>query len=106
MALVRPAAILLLFSTSACGGCEGEVPADVPELGALSMPPSVVGRDGGPAAMVAGRMVWAFGDTLMTVTDADGFTYRSATAGWATGRGLDLDESLGPEGAPFQLLPY
>ena len=41
----------------------------------------------------------------MTVTGADGFSYRSATAGWADGASLTLDEPLDAAGAPFQLLP-
>jgi hypothetical protein len=40
----------------------------------------------------------------MTVTGADGFNYRSATAAW--GLPLVLDEALDTKGAPFQLLPY
>lgn len=87
------------------GGCE-EIPADVPEIGPLSMPAVVTGRDGGSAAMVGGRMLWAFDDTLMTVFGADGFSYRSATAGWATGASTHLAEALDTNGAPYQLVPY
>jgi hypothetical protein len=51
-------------------------------------------------------MLWTFGDTLMTVTGADGFNYRSATAGWSSPGSLQLDEALDATGAPFQLFPF
>jgi hypothetical protein len=88
------------------GGCSSPSPG-LPsrDLGALSKPAVVTARDGGAAALVAGRMLWTFGDTLMTVTGADGFNYRSATAGWASGGDLQLDEALDATGAPFQLFP-
>ena len=86
-------------------GC-WEVPATVPELGPLSMPAVVTGRDGGSAAMVNGRMLWTFNDTLMTVFGIDGFSYRPTTAGWADGTSTQLAESLDSNGAPYQLVPY
>jgi hypothetical protein len=51
-------------------------------------------------------MLWTFNDTLMTAYGADGFSYRSATAGWADGASLDLDEDLDSNAAPYQLVPY
>jgi len=78
----------------------------VRDLGDLSMPRLVVGRDGGAAGLVGGRMLWTFGDTLMTGAGADGFNYRSATAAWGDGASLSLTEPLDAAGAPFQLLPY
>ena len=66
----------------------------------------VTARDGGSAALVGGRMLWTFGDTLMTVTGADGFNYRSATAAWGSLGGLQLDEALDATGAPFQPFPF
>jgi hypothetical protein len=101
---VRIRLALLLSIAIACG--DDETPADVPELGPLRSPAVVTGRDGGAAAMVAGRMLWTFNDTLMTVYGADGFSYRSSTAGWAEGASLSLAESLDPNAAPYQLLPY
>jgi hypothetical protein len=102
---VRRQALLGLVIALGCRN-EPETPADVPELGAVSMPRVVTGRDGGAAALVAGRMLWTFNDTLMTVNGADGFSYRSATAACADGDSLALDEPLDPNGAPYQLLPY
>ncbi len=98
--------LLAACAVAACADCDSEVPATVPEIGALSVPTVVTGRDGGAAAMVGGRMLWTFNDTLMTVYGADGFSYRSATAGWADGASLDLDEDLDTNAAPYQLVPY
>ena len=77
------------------------------DLGALSMPPAVTARDGGASVLVGDRVLWMFGDTLMTVTAADGFNYRSATAAWGgVASPLLLDEPVDTAGAPFQLIPY
>jgi hypothetical protein len=77
------------------------------DLGALSMPPVVTARDGGASVLMADRVLWMFGDTLMTVTAADGFNYRSATAAWGgLVSPLRLDEPVDGVGAPFQLFPY
>ena len=91
---------------AACGGSAANAPATAPELGALGHPTVVTARDGGASVSVRERTLWLFDDTLMTVTGADGFSYRSATAGWADGASLTLDEPLDAAGAPFQLLPY
>ena len=76
------------------------------DLGALSKPGVVTARDGGAAALIGGQMLWTFGDSLMTVTGADGFTYRSSTAAWGAPGARALSEALDATGAPFQLLPY
>jgi hypothetical protein len=90
---------------AACGAAPGGV-ATVTELGALGHPSVVTARDGGASVALGGKTLWLFSDTLMTVTGADGFTYRSSTAGWADGASLALTEPLDAAGAPFQLLPY
>jgi hypothetical protein len=101
--LVRlPSASSALFAATLCGCSSSAPPTD---LGSLSKPAVVTARDGGAAALVGGRMLWTFGDTLMTVTGADGFNYRSATAGWSSPGSLQLDEALDAAGAPFQLFP-
>jgi hypothetical protein len=104
--VVVRSSLVLAVLVSAVPSCRSEVPATVPELGALSVPAVVTGRDGGAAAMVGGRMLWTFNDTLLNVFGADGFSYRSATAGWASGPSLLLDEALDANGAPLQLVPY
>jgi hypothetical protein len=90
-----------------CAACSSPTqPAPTKDLGALAKPAVVTARDGGAAARIGDLMCWTFGDTLMTVTGADGFNYRSATAAWGSPGQLTLDEPLDPTGAPFQLLPY
>ncbi len=76
------------------------------DLGALSMPSVVTARDGATTAQIGGRTLWTFGDTLMSAVGADGWQYRSATAGWGTGTTLGLEEALDAKGTPFQLIPY
>ncbi len=49
-------------------------------MGALTMPSTVLGRDGGAGAIVGGQVVWAFGDTFITTHAADGSYYRTNTA--------------------------
>jgi hypothetical protein len=89
------------------GACAPPMPAPTStDLGPLSKPPVVSARDGGAAVLVGDRMLWTFGDTLMTVTGADGFNYRSATAAWAQPGELAVEEALDSTGAPLQLFPY
>ena len=91
---------------AACAGPPASGVATVPELGALGHPSVVTARDGGASVAVRGKTLWLFSDTLMTVTGADGFSYRSSTAAWGDGASLTLTEPLDAAGAPFQLLPY
>ena len=98
-----PVACIALLA--ACGESSAP-PATVPELGALGHPAVVTARDVGASVAVRSKTLWLFGDTLMTLTGADGFSYRSSTAGWADGASLTLTEPLDAAGAPFQLLPY
>jgi hypothetical protein len=80
--------------------------------GFLSKPATVLGRDGGMATVIGGRMVWMFGDTLLTVAAADtGLTIRSSTAGrgpagpWSSASGL-LEEPVDGGGAPFEAIQF
>jgi hypothetical protein len=98
--------VLGLVAVIASGCTPDEVPSEVPELGALSLPSVVTGRDNGLSASVGNRTLWIFNDTLMTVYGVDGFSYRSATAAWGNGASLDLHDTLDPNGAPYQLIPY
>jgi len=104
--MTRPVVMILLAAVTAACSPPPSVRAFT-DLGALSMPPVVTARDGGASVRVGNRVLWTFGDTLMTVTATDGFNYRSATAAWgALAAPLALDEPLDSAGAPFQLLPY
>jgi hypothetical protein len=96
---------LLLLALAGCT-CSRSPSIAARDLGALARPGVVTARDGGAAALVGGRMLWLFGDTLMRVTGADGFSYRSCTAAWGALGSLALDEALDATGAPFQLIPY
>src|SRR5450432_1838062 len=105
--LIRRVALAFLLATGAgCGDAPASGPASAPELGARGHPPGVTARDGGASAGIKSKTLWLFSDTLMTVTGSDGFSYRSATAGWGDGPSLVLTEPLDAAGAPFQLLPY
>src|SRR4051794_7930721 len=97
--------VWLVVLVAGCSSAAPPAPAWM-DLGALSMPAVVTVRDGGASALVGGTILWTFGDTLMTVTAADGWNYRSSTAAWAPAGQLALEEALDTTGAPFQLLPY
>src|SRR5258708_28766215 len=101
----RAGPVVCVALLAACGASSAP-PAMVPERGALGHPAVVTARDVGASVAVHAKTLWLFGDTLMTLTGADGFSYRSSTAGWADGASLTLTEPLDTAGAPFQLLPY
>lgn len=87
-------------------GCSSSPAPTATDLGPLSKPAVVTARDGGAAARIGSRILWTFGDTLMTAKGDDGFNYRSATGAWGAPGELLLEEPLDGAGAPFQLLPY
>ncbi len=108
---LRRARLVLVLATIASACHPAAVPPRVTtpavvDLGPLSMPPVVTGRDGGAAGLVGGRMLWVFQDTLMSVEGADGNRYRTSTAALGRGASLALEEPLDRAGAPFELLPY
>jgi hypothetical protein len=96
----------LALTLFGCSSSRPSVGAAAHDLGALSMPSVVTGRDGGGSVLVGARVLWMFGDTLMTVVGADGFQYRSATAAWGDRGSLALDDVLDSAGTPSQLFPY
>src|SRR4029078_13106621 len=81
---------------------------EVKEIGALGHPASVTFRDGGSSARVGGRLLWTFGDTLLSVPAADGRSFRSSTAPYAKQDGdlLSVADDTDANGAPRQLVPY
>jgi len=106
LAVTAATAVAAAAALAACGG-SAAAPRPFTDLGALSMPAAVTARDGGASVLVGNRVLWMFGDTLMTVTAADGFNYRSATAAWGSvAAPTALDEPLEATGAPSQLFPY
>jgi len=79
----------------------------VRELGALANPPSVKVRDGGPSGLVGGKMLWTFGDTILTQPNEDGvmgITNSAATA--PLSNPMSLTATLDSTGAPVLLVPY
>jgi hypothetical protein len=81
--------------------------ASVQPLGTLSRPATVLTRDGGSTALIGGRLLWFFGDTLLKQPAADGASYRSNTAAWSpTGSPAALQEPLDAHSAPSQFIPF
>jgi hypothetical protein len=64
-------------------------------------------RDGGETALVGGRVLWAFGDTLFPSSAPDGTHLRSSSWAWSDpGRPESLDDVVEPDGTPVQLVPF
>ncbi len=83
--------------------------ASVEDLGLLPLPSEVaVGRDGGQSGVLAGKLLWTFGDTFLTAKNpVDGSNVLSATGAWATpGEPLALVQPVDGGGFPAQLIPY
>jgi hypothetical protein len=100
------------ISVAACGGApttnDIEV-VGVEDLGLLPQPSTVVvGRDGGPAGVLHGRMLWTFGDTFLGARNpVDNSNVLSATGGWSSlSTPLDLLQPVDANGFPAQLIPY
>jgi hypothetical protein len=82
-------------------------PVSSRDLGALGRPAAVLTRDGGASALVGGKLLWFFGDTLLARPAADGGTYRADSAAWSMPSAPTvLQEPLDAHGAPFQFLPF
>jgi hypothetical protein len=96
--------LLLVIAFAACTTEKPLLPPT--DLGALSKPTVVTARDGGDSVLVGKNVLWLFGDSLMTITGADGFNYRSSTVAWGAPGSLALTEALDANGAPFQAFPY
>lgn len=83
------------------------VVASTKDLGAISKPAHVVGRDGGPSCAVGGKILWTFGDTLLNPAASNGETFRTNTAALATPASpTSVTEPLDPSGAPYQFVPF
>lgn len=89
---------------------KGEV-ASVREIGPLSFPAIIRGRDGGYSARFQDRSVWVFGDTVLNSAGEDGSQWRSST--WCHTKDFDgrdgmsgFDEPVDGKGAPFEFLPF
>ena len=81
----------------------------VVDLGQLPQPSTtVVGRDGGPAGLLGGRILWTFGDTFLQARNpVDNSNVLSATGGWSSvDAPLVLTQPVDAGGFPAQLIPY
>ncbi|MFO0549628.1 MAG: DUF4185 domain-containing protein [Polyangiaceae bacterium] len=82
---------LLLF------GCSQADPAfevrEAKEIGLVPNAPDIIGRDGGDSAVVWGRSVWLYGDTVLTIDDDVGTNWHSNSASSTTD--LDASDGLG-----------
>lgn len=76
-------------------------------LGPIGAPATVTARDGGASALIGGRILWTFGDTLSTAKGVDGSSGRSNTAALADpAKPLVVSEPLDTKGVPGALLPF
>lgn len=79
------------------------------DLGLLPLPSEVaVGRDGGNAGLLGGKLLWLFGDTFLTEKNpVDNSNALSATAAWSTVESpLALVQPVDDDGFPNQTIPY
>lgn len=79
------------------------------ELGVVSQSSLIIGRDGAASALLWGRAVWVFGDTVMRIPDSEGQTWHdnsfSLTADLDATDGIGgLAEPTDAAGAPAYLL--
>jgi hypothetical protein len=83
----------------------------VTELGPITQNEVIRGRDGAQSALVDGRPLWTFGDTILSVPGHDGDSWADNTLSWTD----DLDASdgitltgdhLDATGAPTEFLPF
>ena len=105
--------MLLACFLCACGGIGVRPPevkvVEAHEVGVLPQSPLITGRDGGDSAFLWGHSVWAFGDTVLSVPDADGVTWHHNS--FSASDDLDgedgvtwLPERLDGAGAPRYLI--
>jgi hypothetical protein len=104
--------LFLLCALGGLGACASQpAPAAVvgsaQELAPLATPAGVVGRDGAASAALWGEDVWLFGDTFLSVPNAEGMTFVSntySTSGLQLDGGLTWTQPLDDAGAPAELL--
>jgi hypothetical protein len=77
--------------------------ASTKDLGVVGKPASVMVRDGGATLLLGGRLLWMFGDTLVS----NDTQVRSNTAALADPRNpLVTHEPLDANGRPYQFVPF
>lgn len=100
---------LLCLGALACGGTPPAARVlSSSETGTVSQPPLIIGRDGGGSALLWGLSVWAFGDTVSTVADANGQTWHNNsfafTSNLSAVQGVALADRTDAVGAPTYFL--
>ena len=98
-----------LLCSLACGSPPALVVLEARETGTVSQPTFIIGRDGAGSALLWGRSVWTFGDTVSSVADAAGATWHNNscayTANLSAAGGVTLTSPTDSVGAPLYLLP-
>lgn len=88
---------------------DGPAVASAEELGVVGQSEAIQGRDGGQSALLWGRSVWTYGDTVLNVNDVDGRNWHHNSVSWtedldASDGVDDLTEPLDEAGAPAWLV--
>lgn len=105
---VEPSLLLKSSSlTSTLNQASSLTIASVTEIGAIGKPASVAVRDGGASAIIGGKLLWYFGDTIFSPASVDGTNLRANTAALANPTNpLVVSEPLDANGAPYQFVPF
>lgn len=99
----------LVLGALSCGHPPALRVLDARETGTVSQSAVIVGRDGGGSALLWGRSVWVFGDTVSAIPDVNGQTWHdnssAVTATLSALTGVALTQSTDAAGAPTYFLP-
>jgi hypothetical protein len=92
-----------------CAHPSGVHVIDAKEIGTISQSKLIIGRDGGGSGLVWGLSLWAFGDTVISVPDAEGQTWHHNSFSFtknlnATNGIASLSERIDASGAPEYLV--
>jgi hypothetical protein len=97
---------IVAWAATACAAVPLTVES-VRDLGVVGKPATVVGRDGGESALIGGKLLWTFGDTMFAPKSEDGANMRTNTAALADPRRpLEVTEPTDAQGAPLQAVPF
>ncbi len=102
-------AALLCLSALGCANPPAVQVVEATELPIVSQSNVIVGRDGAGSALLWGRSVWVFGDTVSSVPDAEGQTWHNNsfafTSDLSAAGGVTVTTPTDPSGAPVYFLP-
>lgn len=101
-------AILGVILATSCSDDQAIRVREAREIGVVTQSKLFVGRDGGGSAVVWGKSVWSFGDSVTSVKDVEGETWHhnsfSFTDDLAGADGITLAERTDAAGAPAYFL--